>query len=283
MPSSPSSPTPDRAAVNAFSGTGPLRPLPSSRTTRMQSWVWAGLLIAAALAWMLTIDQARRMGVGLGTMGLALPAFLAMWVPMMAAMMFPALAPVAILWGRAINRVETGTRRLARQSMFVVGYIVVWAAYGLVAFGLMLGVERLVGQSPGVARWIGAAAYLAAGLYQLTPLKRVCLRHCRSPLGQFLRFGSLRGRVVDLRVGLLHGGYCVGCCWALMLILVSLGVMNLVGMAVLAALIFLEKVWRHGNALAWAVSGGFVVLAILALFYPGLLPGLPPAMPVSGM
>lgn len=263
-------------------GTGPARP-PSGGQTRVQGWTWSALLVAATLAWVLTISQAGRMGVGPGTMGLALPAFLAMWLPMMAAMMFPALAPVAVLWGRSINRVETGMRRVARQGSFVVGYIVVWTAYGLVAFGLLLGAERLVGHSPGAARWIGAGAYLAAGLYQLTPLKRVCLRHCRSPLGQFLRFGSLRGWGVDFRVGLLHGGYCLGCCWALMLILVGVGVMNLVAMVALAALIFLEKVWRYGNVLSWAVSAVFVVLAILALFYPELLPGLSTRSPASDM
>lgn len=268
--------------MDAVPGTGPFRPLSSGGQRRVQGWTWAALLIAATLAWVLTVGQSWRMGVGLGTMGLALPAFLAMWVPMMAAMMFPALAPAAILWGRSINRVETGTRRVARQGSFVVGYIVVWTGYGLVAFGLLLGAQRLVGQ-PGAARWISAGAYLAAGLYQLTPLKRVCLRHCRSPLGQFLRFGSLRGPGIDFRVGLLHGGYCVGCCWVLMLILVGVGVMNLVVMAALAALIFLEKVWRFGNALAWAVSAVFVVLAILALFYPDLLPGLSTTVPPSDM
>jgi predicted metal-binding membrane protein len=207
-------------------------------------------------------------------MGLALPAFLAMWVPMMAAMMFPALAPVATLWGRSISRTVTGARRIVRQGSFVAGYIVAWAVYGLVAFGVLLGTERLAEHTPDAARWIGASAFLAAGLYQLTPLKRVCLRHCRSPLGQFLRYGSLRGRMVDLRVGMLHGAYCVGCCWALMLVLVAVGVMNLPAMVGLAAVIFLEKVWRYGTAVAWAVSAGFVVLAVLALFFPVLLPGL---------
>ncbi|QIZ38777.1 DUF2182 domain-containing protein [Saccharopolyspora sp. ASAGF58] len=269
--------------MGAVPGTGPFRPQSSGGQTRVLGWTWAALLVAATLAWGLTVGQSWRMGVGLGTMGLALPVFLVMWVPMMAAMMFPALAPVVILWGRSINRVETGTRRVVRQGSFVVGYIVVWTVYGLVAFGLLLGAERLVGQSPGAARWIGAGAYLAAGLYQLTPLKRVCLRHCRSPLGQFLRFGSLRGPGIDFRVGLLHGGYCVGCCWALMLILVGVGVMNLVAMVALTALIFLEKVWRHGNALAWAASAVFVVLAILTLFHPGLIPGLSTRVPAADM
>lgn len=249
----------------------------------MPVWTWAALLVAAALAWALMVDQSWRMGPGLGSMGFALPAFLAMWVPMMAAMMFPALAPVAILWCRSINRVETGTRLVARQGSFVLGYLVVWTGYGLAAFGLLLGAERLVGHSSGAARWIGASVYLAAGLYQLTPLKRVCLRHCRSPLGQFLRFGSLRGRGVDFRVGLLHGGYCVGCCWALMLILVGVGVMNLVAMVALTALIFLEKVWRYGNTLAWAVSVIFGVLALLTLFYPALSARIPVSDMTPGM
>lgn len=264
-------------------GTGPPPAFRAGRDSRAQWWTWAALLVAATIAWVLTVGQARRMGVGPGTLGLALPAFLAMWVPMMAAMMFPALAPVAILWGRSISRTATGAGRVLRQGSFVAGYLVVWTAYGLVAFGVLLGAERLAGHSPGLARLIGAGAYLAAGLYQLTPLKRFCLRNCRSPLGQFLRYGSLRGRGVDLRVGLLHGAYCVGCCWALMLVLVAVGVMNLAAMVALAAVIFLEKVWRYGTAVAWVISAVFVVLAVLALFYPALLPGLTMTGPASDM
>lgn len=242
----------------------------SRREIRAQRWTWAALLVAGALAWVLTVGQTRAMGMGSANMVLTLPAFLAMWAPMMAAMMLPALAPVAILWGRSISRTATGARRVFRQGSFVVGYLVAWSAFGLVAFGVLLAAGRLAERAPGAARWIGVVAYLAAALYELTPIKRVCLRHCRSPLGQFLRYGSWRGPAIDLRVGVRHGAYCVGCCWALMLVLVAVGVLNLTAMVALAAVIFLEKVWRHGIALSWALAAVLLVLAGVTLFQPAL-------------
>jgi predicted metal-binding membrane protein len=121
---------------------------------------------------------------------------------------------------------------------------------------------------------LGAAAFLLAGLYQLGPLKRVCLLHCRNPLAHLVRYARFRPWARDLRVGAHHGLYCVGCCWGLMIVLVPLGVMNLAAMAGLAAVIFLEKLWRWGPWLTWAVGIAFLVLAVIAPFQDGLLPGL---------
>src|SRR5437899_8649396 len=109
---------------------------------------WAALGVLAALAWVITLRQARGMGVGPGTMGMALPLFLAMWVAMMAAMMFPSVAPIAILWSRAIVARSTGAERAIRIAEFVGGYLLAWSAYGLVAFLALLGTERLVDASP---------------------------------------------------------------------------------------------------------------------------------------
>ena len=127
------------------------------------------------------------------------------------------------------------------------------------------------------SRW-----WASAGVYQLTPLKDVCLRTCRSPLGMYLKYGSYRGSAVDFRVGLHHGMYCVGCCWALMVVLVGVGVMNLVAMVVLAAVILLEKLWRYGEAAARAVGVAFLVLALLAALGIWLPAGLQQPM-MSGM
>lgn len=227
------------------------------------------------------------MGNGPGAMGRGLAGFLALWVVMMAAMMLPSVAPLGSLYLRTVRLRSSGPARVVRTGALVAGYLGVWAGFGLAAFAAVSGGGRLAEEAPGVARWVGAALLATAGLYQLTPLKERCLRHCRSPLGFLLHVGNFRGRLRDLRAGLYHGGWCVGCCWGLMLVLVAVGVMNLAWMAGLAAVIFLEKTWRHGKALGLVFGLALVGLAIAALFEPALVPGLhveegmPPAMEVE--
>jgi predicted metal-binding membrane protein len=115
-------------------------------------------------------------------------------------------------------------------------------------------------------------------------MKDVCLRHCRSPMMALLHYGTFKGRLRDLRVGIHHGLYCVGCCWGLMIVLVAVGVMNVAAMALLATVIFLEKLWRRGEVLARVVGVAFLVLAAAALFFPELIPALRPAqMGMGGM
>jgi predicted metal-binding membrane protein len=234
------------------------------------------------LAWAVTIAQARGMGVGPGTMGMALPLFLAMWIAMMAAMMFPSVAPIAIMWSRAVVARSAGMERAVRIAQFVCGYLVAWGAYGLLAFGALLATERVVDTAPVAAKWLGVVIFALAGLYQLTPLKDACLRHCRSPVTALLHYASFKGPARDLRVGVHHGMYCVGCCWGLMIVLVAVGVMNVAAMAVLAAVIFLEKLWRRGPLLTRVVGVAFLAIAALAPLYPNLLPGLHASMQ-SGM
>ncbi|AQS68502.1 DUF2182 domain-containing protein [Streptomyces pactum] len=235
---------------------------------------WALMVLIAALAWVLTIAQSRDMGMGPGTMGLALPLFLALWVVMMAAMMLPSVAPVAITWARAIGRTSTGGERAARIGAFVTGYLLVWTGFGLVAYGLLVVTGDLVDTRPGAGRWIAAGVFVLAAVQQFGPLKQVCLRHCRNPVSQLVRYARFRPWAKDLRVGAHHGLYCVGCCWGLMVVLIPLGVMNVAAMAGLAAVILLEKLWRGGVWLSWAVGAVFLVLAGLAPFHGWLLPGL---------
>jgi predicted metal-binding membrane protein len=235
---------------------------------------WGALVLLAVLAWVVTVAQARDMGIGLGTMGLALPAFLVMWVAMMAAMMFPSVAPVAIMWSRSIVARSTGAARTRRIARFVGGYLIAWTAFGIVAFGALLLTQWFVDAAPGAATWLGVGIFAAAGLYQLTPAKDACLRHCRSPMTAFLHYASFQGRWRDLRVGLHHGVYCVGCCWGLMGVLVAVGVMNIAAMALLAAVIFLEKLWSRGELLSKGVGVAFLLIAVLAPFVPALLPAL---------
>ena len=235
---------------------------------------WVVLLSLAGLAWAVTAQQARGMGIGPGTMGLALPLFLGMWVAMMAAMMFPSVAPVAILWTRSIARRSEGAERAMRMGTFVGGYLVAWTAYGGLAFAALIGTQHLVDASPEAAKWLGVSIFAAAGIYQLTPLKSACLRHCRSPMMQLLEYSKYRGTARDLRVGIHHGLYCVGCCWGLMVTLVAVGVMNVAAMVALAAVIFVEKLWRRGEVFSQVVGVAFLAIALAAAFHPSLLPAL---------
>ncbi|NUU23961.1 MAG: DUF2182 domain-containing protein [Streptomycetaceae bacterium] len=238
---------------------------------------WGLVVVIAVLAWVLTIGQARDMGVEPGTMGMALPLFLLLWVAMMAAMMLPSVAPVAITWIKAIARQYSGGVRVLRTTEFLSGYLLAWTAFGLAAYGGLALTGHLVDDDAEAGRWIGAVAFALAGLYQLGPLKDICLRHCRSPMAQLMHYAGFRHRARDLRVGMHHGAYCVGCCWALMVILIPLGVMNIAAMAGLAGLIFVEKLSRYGPVLARAAGVAFLVLAVLAPFQDWLLPGLTPS------
>ncbi|CAL9677126.1 hypothetical protein SUDANB105_08024 [Streptomyces sp. enrichment culture] len=245
---------------------------------------WSLVVLIAVPAWVLTIGQARDMGVEPGTMGMALPLFLLLWVTMMAAMMLPSMAPVALTWVRGIGRRSSGWSRAGRTLEFMGGYLLVWTAFGLPAYAALAFTGNLVDDHPAAGRWIGSAALLLAGLYQLGPLKNVCLRHCRDPMSQLVRYTGFRQPARDLRVGLHHGGYCVGCCAGLMAVLVPLGVMNVAAMAGLAVVIFVEKLWSRGPLLAKAVGVVFLVLAALAPFHDWLLPGLrEPAPSMGGM
>jgi predicted metal-binding membrane protein len=121
---------------------------------------------------------------------------------------------------------------------------------------------------------MAVAVFAVCGIYQLSPLKDRCLAHCRSPLGLLLHYGSYRGRSRDLRVGAHHGGYCLGCCWGLMVILIAVGVMNVAAMVGLAALVLTEKVWRWGPAAGRLAGVAALALAVATIWLPWLAPGL---------
>ncbi|WP_225321085.1 DUF2182 domain-containing protein [Streptomyces luteolifulvus] len=243
---------------------------------------WLLVVAIAVPAWVLTVGQARDMGVGPGTMGMALPLFLLLWVTMMAAMMLPSMAPVAVTWVRGIGRRSSGWSRAGRTLEFAGGYLLVWTGFGLLAYAALAFTGDLVDDHPTAGRWIGSVAFLLAGLYQLGPLKNVCLRHCRDPMSHLVRYAGFRQPARDLRVGVHHGAYCVGCCAGLMVVLVPLGVMNVAAMAGLAVVIFVEKLWSRGPLLARVLGVAFLVLAVLAPFQDWLLPGLRESAPSMG-
>jgi predicted metal-binding membrane protein len=251
-------------------GTRPVQALPP----RQLAVPWLAVAALAAVTWAVTIALARTMGNGPGTMGLALLPFLGLWAVMMAAMMLPSVAPVAVLWTRLIGGAATGLARAIRMGTFLGGYLLAWAAFGALAFAALTGTGRLLAASPAAARWLGVAIFVAAGGYQFTTWKDWCLRRCRSPIGALMYYLGFKGRSRDLRVGLHHGATCAGCCWGLMVVLVAVGVMNVAVMAALAAVIFAEKLWRYGRPFGQAVGVVLVTIGVLAIWFPWLLPGL---------
>ena len=234
------------------------------------------LLGVAALAWAGVVAVAREMGNGSGTMGLPLSEFLPMWSLMMTAMMLPAVAPVAALYVRTFR---ANPRR--RTALFVTGYLLIWSAAGLLAFLLLRLVDRQVMDSPTAMRAIAVVVLVLAGVYQLSPLKQVCLRHCRSPLGQLLRYGNVKGATRDLKVALHHGGFCLGCCWGLMALFIAFGVMNIWVMLALTAVVVSEKVLRRGEQIGRLAGVGFLAIALLIIASPTVADRLVPSTAAS--
>jgi predicted metal-binding membrane protein len=238
----------------------------------------AALLVLAAVAWALTDERMAGMDAGPNTDPGELGFFITVWVVMMAAMMFPSIAPMVIMYAR----IEEGRRergdavQSGSTAIFVVGYLVTWGTVGLVGYAIAdlvgsLDIDALSWERGGP--YVAGGVIVAAAIYQLTPLKDACLRRCRSPL-MFLLHSWAPGRSGALRMGVEHGAWCVGCCWALMAALFALGVMSIGWMAFIAALIAIEKLlpWK-----AVANRGIAVLLLVLGLalaFVPDDVPGL---------
>lgn len=208
-------------------------------------------------------------------MGMGLPAFSAVWLAMMAATMLPMLLPVARLYLRVIDRRAAGSSavKVGRSGLFVGGYLAGWLLPAPAAFLLLAVVQDHTREGAGLATLLPAAALAIAGAYQLTPLKRSCLHHCRSPVSSVMRLASVRGPVADARAGGWHAMYCIGCCAGLTLALLALGMMNVWWMAALALVAGLEKWWRHGARLARAMAVVLVVLAVAAQTWSGFASG----------
>jgi predicted metal-binding membrane protein len=233
------------------------------------------LLIAAAGAWVATLALARGMAGMPGTMGLGLAVFVAVWTLMMAAMMLPSVVPTASLYAKTVR----GSRTV-RIAALVGGYLGAWAVAGLPAYGLAWSAGWLAGGHPSAAHVLAVVLFAASGIYQLSSLKGRCLAHCRSPLALLLHYGSYRGKFRDVRVGAHHGGYCLGCCWGLMVILVAVGVMNVAAMICLAAVVLIEKTWRWGPAVGRLAGVAALALAVAVIWFPWLAPGLHAASPM---
>ena len=248
------------------------------------------VVMLAGAAWVLTGDRMAGMDAGPGTDLGGLGWFVGIWVTMMAAMMFPSITPMVLTHAR----IEAGrhggrTAPIAPTAVFVVGYLLAWAAAGLIGYMIVEAVREL---DLGFLAWEGLGPYVAGGvilgaaLYQLSPLKDSCLRQCRSPMLLLQHWRP--GHVGALRMGFEHGGFCIGCCAALMAALFALGVMSVGWMVFIAALIAAEKLlpWRAIANRGIAIL--LVVLAIAVAFTPAdvpslTIPGSPEAIEAMGM
>ncbi len=254
-----------------------LRPIP----------VATALLGAALVAWIVTYQRMHGMDAGPGTDLGGLGWYVGVWVTMMAAMMLPSVAPMVLTFRQISRQRARAGHRAVPTWIFLAGYLVAWTGYGLVAYGIY---RALKAAAPGFLGWdeggpyVAGGALVAAGLYELTPLKEVCLRHCRGPL-HFVLGGWRPGEAGALRMGVEHGLYCVGCCWGLMLALFALGVMSLTWMAAIAAIVFAQKVLPYGDRLTPVVAVALVAAGIWVMADPSSVPGLRepggPAMEMS--
>jgi predicted metal-binding membrane protein len=249
-----------------------------TRIGRVQLGVIGMLLVAAALAWVLTRERMLGMDAGPGTALGGLGFYVVSWVVMMAAMMFPSIAPMVLTFAFVQRRrIERGAfDRVVSNWTFIAGYLITWTAFGLAAYGLFVGVRSL---SIPALSWHRGGPYLAgsvllvAAAYQLSPAKDACLGRCRGTF-EFVTTQWREGPWGALRMGIVHGAWCVGCCWALMASLFALGVMSLTWMIVIAGLIAVEKL-LPGKLLAnRTVALALVLLGIGVAFAPNDMPGL---------
>ncbi len=245
--------------------------------SRATTAVVAALVALAAVAWAITARQALGMGSmvsGLAEVGqrmpndMAVPVFMAMWLAMMTAMMLPAVAPMVLA-----HRMVVGARGEGwlPTAAFVAGYLAVWTAIGLVPLLAFLGFRSLMNPAPDWVAPVAGIVLVVAGIYQFTPWKGACLKACRSPLNFIMTHDFGRGSRGAARAGASHGAWCLGCCWALMSVLVVVGLMNLVWMAGLALIFLFEKNWRHGVAVSRIAGTGVASVGMAVLVQPTVL------------
>jgi predicted metal-binding membrane protein len=220
-------------------------------TRRIDLWlVGAGLVAVTVCAWLVTVTATSGMehhaGHAIGT-ATPLPALVASWTVMTVAMMAPAAAPIALTYAFLVARGGPGRRALALTASLAGGYLLAWSAFAIAA---AIAQSQLTGGADAALHPVpGGVLLVAAGAYQLAPLKHACLRRCRAPLG-FLLDNWAEGLSGAVAMGARHGIWCIGCCWALMAALFAVGTMNVAGMVVVAALSLAERAVPGGHALA---------------------------------
>ena len=236
--------------------------------------VLAPLLILAAAAWAVLIWQAGMMnGMGL-TMGMDIGVFLAVWVVMMLAMMFPATAPMNLAFARVQRARGSFGRACVPPWIFVGAYLLVWTLFGGLSYLGANAASELAQQIPWLLRnatRIGGGLLVVAGLYQFTPVKRICLAQCCKPQ-KFMLEGWRDGRAGAFRLGLSHGLSCLRANWLLCVLLFPLGLMNIAAMTVLTGLICAEKCFPQAERIAWGAGLVLVLYGTLVIVVPAALP-----------
>jgi predicted metal-binding membrane protein len=242
--------------------------------------VVAGLATVIALSWLWLLMGAGlhmdEMDMGGGQVMLMTPpwtpAYAAMiflmWIIMMAPMMLPSAAP-AILFLAARTRQKGERHAIRSSSQFALGYVVVWAAFSLIATGLQFGLDRaglLSGTMASGSVVLAAALLIAAGVYQWTPWKQACLQHCRSPLDFLTRYWR-QDPLGPMRAGAWHGAFCLGCCWMLMGLLFVGGLMNMLWVAGLAVLVLIEKLFPLGPRVSQLTGAALIVWGVFVLVH----------------
>jgi predicted metal-binding membrane protein len=241
---------------------------------REHFFILTALVFLSGLAWAGTVYQAGSMGLGMFTCSMTMGTpfsvsngvlYVILWGVMMVAMMLPAMTPI-------VGLVQTIARQKRAQGLpftpagvFVAGYVTLWTLTGSIGYAADIAIQSLPGVFPALQAYgtvIGGVTLVGAGIYQLTPLKYLCLSQCRSPLG-FLLTSWHDGTAGAFRMGLHHGAYCLGCCWSLMVVLFVMGTMNLVWMGILSIVIFVEKIVPHGVAMGKATGIALIVFGLM--------------------
>lgn len=237
----------------------------------------ATLIALAVLGWIITGKALAGMDAGPGTDPGALGFFLVIWVVMMTAMMFPSAWPMVAVYARLqARRGELGRTAAGRTVLFVAGYLLTWTGFGLLLWVVYRAVAPFSANALAwnhAGRWLAGGVVLVAAVYELTPAKYACLRRCRGPFS-FLVGAWRDGAAGALRMGVEHGAWCMGCCWALMVALFAIGVMSVTWMAFIAALIAAEKLVPWRRPAVGAVTVLLVALALGVALVPERVPGL---------
>lgn len=243
---------------------------------RGRNLILASLLALAALAWGILIwqaaapaDEMRGLTLGLGPV-----LFSATWVTMMVAMMFPTAAPMMLTFARVYSHKRQRGQAFVPTWVFAAGYLLIWALFGVAAYVLARTAEAIAAPSAPAMELgarVGGGVIALAGLYQLSPLKRLCLTKCRSPLS-FILTAWRDGYAGAFRMGLEHGAYCLGCCWLLFVMLFPLGLMNVAVMAAVTLLIFAEKSLPMGERVSRLAALALIAYGLLVVLVPSLLP-----------
>jgi predicted metal-binding membrane protein len=246
--------------------------------------ILTGLAGITTAAWIYVVLEAHRMGnmpMGMTDHSMTMHAMvgvrpwtatefglrLLMWAVMMVAMMVPTAAPMTLMYAAVARKAAAQDNPVAPTFVFVAGYIAMWSLFSVVATTAQWELDRVALLSPMMvsnSALLGSALLIVAGVYQLTPLKRACLRHCRAP-AQFLSQNWHSGTAGALRMGLRLGAYCLGCCWVLMGLLFVGGVMNLLWIAAIAAFVLLEKAIPFGETAGWFVGAAMILVGALGL------------------